>query len=99
MNHKQRNRLGKEVIGSSRCGLAGKEPDIVSVRTWVQPLASLSGLNIQYCYKLWWRSQIWLRSHVAVARTLTAALIQPLAQELPCVGTVAIKQKKKKKSE
>ena len=41
-------------------------PDVVSVRIQVPSLASLSGLRIQPCCKLWGRSQMWLRSGVAV---------------------------------
>ena len=37
------------------------------MRMWVQSLALLSGLRIWYCQELWCRSQMWLRSHVAVA--------------------------------
>ena len=33
----------------------------------VQSLASLSGLRIQHCCELWYRSQMQLRSHIAVA--------------------------------
>ena len=40
---------------------------LVSTRMWVQSLALLSGLRIWYCYKLWQRSQMQLRSRVAVA--------------------------------
>ena len=40
---------------------------IVSMRMWVQALASLSGLRIQCCHRLWCRSQMGLGSGVAVA--------------------------------
>ena len=40
---------------------------LVSMRMWVQPLASLTGLRIQHCCDLWHRLQMQLRSHVAVA--------------------------------
>ena len=39
----------------------------VSMRTWVQSLASLGGLRIWRCRELWCRSQMWLGSCVAVA--------------------------------
>ena len=39
----------------------------VSMRTQVRSLAVLSGLRIQHCCELWRRSQMWLRSCVAVA--------------------------------
>ena len=37
------------------------------MRLWVRPLALLSGLRIQHCCELWCRSQMQLRSGVAVA--------------------------------
>ena len=53
------------------------------MKMWVQSLASLSGLRIQYCRKLQLSLQRWLRFGVAVAWAPTAALIGPLARELP----------------
>ena len=38
-----------------------------TMRLWVQSLASLIGLRIRHCHKLWCRSQTWLRSCVSVA--------------------------------
>ena len=52
---------------SSCCGLVGLRPDVVSVRLWVQSLASLSGLRIQHCHKLQHKSQMWLRSGVVMS--------------------------------
>ena len=40
---------------------------LVSIRMQVQSLASLSGLRLQHCPELWCRSQVWLRSGIAVA--------------------------------
>ena len=40
---------------------------LVSMRMGVQSMASLSGLRIWHCHELWYRSQMWLRSCVAVA--------------------------------
>ena len=37
------------------------------MRLWVQFLSSLSRLRIHCCWELWHRSQMWLRSQVAVA--------------------------------
>ena len=37
------------------------------MRMQVQSLALLSGLRIQRGRELWWRSQMWLGSHIAVA--------------------------------
>ena len=58
-----------------------KDPNIISVRMWVWFLALLSGLRIQCCCKLWCR-------HVA------AALIWPLAWELPYAIGAIVKRKK-----
>ena len=67
------------------------------MRTWVRPLASLSGLRIWRCHELWCRSQTQLGSHVTVAvcRLAAAAPIGPLAWELPYVAGVALKPKTK----
>ena len=40
---------------------------LVSMRMLVQSLASLSELRVQHCCELWCRSQMRLRSQVAVA--------------------------------
>ena len=45
----------------------GKQIRLVCMRMGVQSLASLSGLGIQCCCELWYKSQTQLRSHVAVA--------------------------------
>ena len=45
----------------------GKLIQIVSIRMWVQSMALFSGLCIQHCPELWYRSQAWLGSHVSVA--------------------------------
>ena len=44
-----------------------KKPDIVSMKMWVPSLASLGELRIQHCCKVRQRSQMQLRSGVAVA--------------------------------
>ena len=48
-------------------GLAGEGPNIVSVRMWVRPLASLNELRIWYCHRMWHRLHMWLRSSVVMA--------------------------------
>ena len=58
----------------------------------VPSLALLSGLGIWRCFELWSRSQMRLRSCIAVA----AALIQSLAWELPYAVGMALKKTKKK---
>ena len=40
---------------------------VLSKKMQVRYLASLSGLRIRHCLKLWYRSQTWLRSGTAVA--------------------------------
>ena len=44
-----------------------KQIQLGTMRLWVLSLASLSGLRIRHCRELWCRSQMWLRSLVAVA--------------------------------
>ena len=45
----------------------GKRIWLVSTRTQVQSLASLSGLKIRHCRELWCRLQMRFRFHIAVA--------------------------------
>ena len=59
----------------------------------VRSLASLSGLRIQCCHELWYRSQTWLGSGIAVA----VALIRPMAWELPYPVGAALKSKQTNK--
>ena len=44
-----------------------KRIQLVSMRMWIQSLASLSGSGIWHCHELWCRLQMRLRSFVAVA--------------------------------
>ena len=44
-----------------------KGSQLGTMRFWAQFLASLSVLKIQHCHELWCRSQMRLRSHIAVA--------------------------------
>ena len=44
-----------------------KRISLGTIRLWVRSLASLSGLGIRLCRELWYRSQTWLGSGVAVA--------------------------------
>ena len=62
----------------------GEGPDGVSVRMWVQALASLSRLSIWHYHKLWCRSQMRIGSSgaMAVVWASASAPIQPLASEL-----------------
>ena len=44
-----------------------KQIRLGTMRLWVPSLASLNGLGIQCCHKLWCRSQTQLGSGIAVA--------------------------------
>ena len=73
---------------------------LVSMRMWVQSLATLSGSGIRGCRELWCRSQassdpllLWLWY-----RPAAVAPIQPLAWELPYADGAALKSKKKSPS-
>ena len=74
--------------------------ELLSIRTWVGSLASISGLRIWRCRELQCRSQTWLGSGVAVSvwlwcRPVARASIQPLAWELPyAMGRALTKNKK-----
>ena len=64
----------------------------------VQSLASLSGLRIPSCHKLWRRSQMLLRDLLLLwlrCRQTAAPLIRPLVWKLPYTTGAAIKRKKK----
>ena len=47
--------------------LSGQPTRLISTKSWVQSLASLSGLRIRRCCELWCRSQTQLESPIAVA--------------------------------
>ena len=72
------------------------------VKNWVQKCLYgvfppwLSGLRIRHCCKLWCRSQVRLRSSmaVAVAQASAAAPIQTLAGTLICRGCSCKKKNK-----
>ena len=69
--------------------------------TQVLSLALFSGLRILRCPELWCRSQMWLRSGVAVAvmwlwhKLAVTAQIRPLIWETPYSTDAALKRKKK----
>ena len=72
---------------------------LVSVRTQVWSLASISGLRTWHCGELWCRSRhssdpTWLRLW---HRPAAIAPIWPLAWESPYAAGVVLKDKKKKK--
>ena len=75
--------------------LSGLRTQPVSRKMWVWSLASLSGLRIWRCHKLWCRLQMWLRSHITVAlvRLAAAAPIWPLVWDLPYAMSVTLKHK------
>ena len=82
--------------------LSGLQTWLVSMRTHVQSLASLSGLRIHHCCELQCRLQLQLRSHIAVAVAMAVAsscssdLIPSLG--IPIYHSTALKSKKKKKT-
>ena len=51
--------------------LSGLRTQLQSMRMQVRSLASLSGLRIRHCCELWYRSQTWLGSDIAVAVAVT----------------------------
>ena len=62
--------------------LSGLRTQLVSMRMQVSSLASLSGLRIQRCCKLWFRSQMWLIFGVAVAVAQANGYSSSLTQSL-----------------
>ena len=82
-----------------KMGVPAGAQQVKNLRMQVWSLASLSALRIRYCHKLWHRSQMQLRSSVAmltVVQTTAPAPVRLLAQELPCATSPAIKIKIKK---
>ena len=75
-----------------------KRIQLGTMRLWGRSLTSLSGLR--HCCELWYRSQTWLRSDVAVAVAQPAA-VAPIrhlpAWEPPYAAGAALKSEKKKK--
>ena len=76
-----------------------KRNRLVSMRTGVQSLASLSGLRIWHRHELWCRSQTRLGSQVAVAVMQAGSCSSDLTPswELPYATGVALEKRKKKK--
>ena len=74
---------------------------LASMRIQVWPLASHSGLMIWHCHELWCRSQMWLRSAIAVAvvKASSYSSNSPLAWEPPYAMGEALKGKKKNSDE
>ena len=64
--------------------LSGLQTRLVSMRTWVRSLASLSELRIQCCHELWCRSQMRLRSGVVVAVAVAGSYS---SHSTPSLGT------------
>ena len=85
---------GKEELGAPIVAQGFKNLT-VSVKIQVYSQAFLSGLGIQHCCRLWDRSQMWLRSGVAMAWASAELPIWPLGWELPYAAGVAEKRKKK----
>ena len=68
---------------------------LTSMSMWVWSLASLSGLKIQCCHKLWHRSRMWLGYEELWHRPAAEATIQPLVWALPYAAGLAEKRGKK----
>ena len=68
------------------------------MRIWVQSLALLSGLRIQYYHDMWYRLQMWLGSGVAVAVVQASSCSSNLTPSLGtsiCHGCSPKKENKK----
>ena len=80
-----------KMFRNAKCGVPimvqWKQIQLGTVRLQIYSLASLNGLRMLLCPELWCKSQMRLRSGVAVAvrRPVATAQIQPLAWEPPCV--------------
>ena len=62
---------------------------LASMRMQFQSLALFSGLRIPCCHELWCRSQMWLRSHIAVAVVYASSHSSDLTPDLGtsiCLG-------------
>ena len=66
LNHFINDRINNKYSSEFPWWLNGWWTRLVSMRTWVRPLASFSGLWIQCCRELWCRSQMQLGSGAAV---------------------------------
>ena len=66
-----------------------------TMRLQDRSLPSLSGLRLQHCRELWYRSKTQLGSGIAVA-VVDIAPIRPLAWEPPYAAGVALKRQKTK---
>ena len=60
---------------------------LVFRRMWVLSLALLGGLRIQHCCELWYRSQTWLGSNVAVTVVWAASCSSCNSNSTPSLGT------------
>ena len=74
----------------------GKQIQLATMRLRVRSLASLSGFRIWCCRELWCRSQMQLRSCLAVTvgRSAVVAPVGPLAWEPPYAAHAALKSEK-----
>ena len=87
-----------KITGKKSSHRGSAEMNQTSTHVQVQSLALVSGLRIWCCHELWYRSQMWLGSDVAMAvaghRPGTTAPIQPLSWEPPYAVGVALKRQK-----
>ena len=89
---------GPTEMGNSYCGSVDWEPDIVSIRMWVQSLALLIGLRswVATSYSVGHRCSSDLALLWLWPRPTAEALIWPLAWELPYIAGAKGQKKKKK---
>ena len=78
-----------------------EQTQILSMRVQIRSLASLSGSRIWHCLELWYRSQMWLGSSVAVAVVQAGSCISdstPSLETSICYGCGFKKQKTNKQN-
>ena len=75
----------------------GKRIRLGTMRLWVPSLATLSGLRIQHCRELWYKSQMWLGSGVAVAVVSSYSSDSTSSRRTPYAAGAAFKGQKTKK--
>jgi len=93
--------LLSEKLGTKEKGVLvmaqGKRISLVSMRTQVRSLALLSGLRVQHCHELCCRSQMQLRSGIAVAVVRDGRYSSDWTPSLETSICCRCGQKKKKK--
>ena len=87
----------KSITGSSYCGSAGWGPNIVSLRMWVRFLALVGqGSGVAASCRVGCRCSLDSLLPWLWCKPAAAALIRPLAQEIPYAADVAVIKRKEK---